>query len=170
MLINFLLPALFGVAWMAVFSGTALHMEINGLADLNAVLNDPSDSGGAEFVTYKVFETFPFAIGVITFYVLSLFICFVTSADSNTTAMAAISSTGISPDNPEGNLVVKIAWGATVGIVAWVMISFAGGVAGIKIISTLGGFPAALLFVFVIGALVRIVAKHDQLDVTKQNN
>lgn len=170
MLINFLLPALFGVAWMAVFSGTALHMEIHGLADLNAVLNDEGDSGGAKFVTYKVFETFPFAIGVITFYVLSLFICFVTSADSNTTAMAAISTTGISPDNPEGNLVVKVAWGATVGTVAWVMISFAGGIEGIKIISTLGGFPAAFLFVFVIAALVRIVTRHEQLDVTKQKN
>lgn len=169
MLINFLLPALFGVAWMAVFSGTALHMEMTGVADLNEVLQDNSASGGAEFVTYKVFETFPFAVGVITFYVLSLFICFVTSADSNTTAMAAISSTGITPENPEGNLVVKIAWGATVGVVAWVMISFAGGVEGIKIISTLGGFPAALLFVIIIGALVRIVMKHEQLDVTDQD-
>ncbi len=172
MLINFILPSLFGIAWMAVFSGTALHMEMNGIADLFAVVNDKSSAGGAEFVTYKVFETFPFALGVIAFYVVSLFICFVTSADSNTTAMAAISSTGISPENPEGNVVVKIAWGATVGVVAWVMISFAGGadgVEGIKIIATLGGFPAALLFVFVIGSLIRIVLKHEELNIVDRD-
>ena len=166
MLINFILPALFGLAWMAVFSGTALNMEMVGDDfPLSKVLNDTSASGGPEFVTYKVFETFPLTVGVIGFYVLSLFICFVTSADSNTTAMAAISSTGISPENPEGNIVVKVIWGATVGIVAWVMISFAGGVEGIKIISTLGGFPAAILFLVVIGALVRVVLSHEKLDV-----
>lgn len=165
MLINFLLPSVFGIAWMAVFSGTALHLEMMGLADLFTVIQEKSSSGGPEFATYKVFETFPFAVGVISFYVLSLFICFVTSADSNTTAMAAISSTGISPENPEGNLGVKIAWGATVGLVAWVMISYADGVNGIKIISTLGGFPAAMLLVLVMGSLIRIVSKHQELDI-----
>lgn len=168
MLINFLLPSLFGVGWMAVFAGTALHMEVNG-ADLISVAQATGDNAGVEFVTYKVFETFPAATLVIGFYVLSLFICFVTSADSNTTAMAAISSTGISPDEPEGNVVIKIVWGVTVGLVAWIMISFAN-VDGIKIISTLGGFPAAVLLVFVLISLGRILVKHEQLNVVDQTS
>jgi choline-glycine betaine transporter len=165
MMINFILPAIFGLAWMGVFSGTALFMEMNGDSPLLAILNDKSAEGGAEFVTYEVFKTFPLSVLVIGFYVISLFICFVTSADSNTSAMSAISSTGISPENPEGNVVVKVAWGVTVGVVAWVMISFAGGVEGIKIISTLGGFPAALLFLVVIGSLIRIVLNHEKMNV-----
>ena len=161
MLINFVLPAFFGMAWMAIFSGTALYMEMNG-AQLIDVIND-KENGGTEWVTYKVLETFPWATAVIVFYVVSLIICFVTSADSNTTAMAAISSTGITPENPEGNIAIKILWGVTVGTVAWVMISFAD-IAGIKIISTLGGFPAALLMIAVILSLIKITLKHDQLD------
>ncbi len=159
--VNLILPSLFGMFWMAVFSGTALHMELNG-ADLKAVLLSEESNGGAEFITYHVFETFPLSIFVIGFYVLSLFICFVTSADSNTSAMAAISSTGISPENPEGNVVIKVLWGVTVGTVAWVMISFAD-VGGIKIISTLGGFPAAFLLLLVIGSLVKILLNFEEL-------
>lgn len=167
MVINFILPSLFGMAWMAVFSGIALNMEMNG-ADLIAVYNDRSSPNrGPEFVTYEVFKTFPLAMGVIGFYVLSLIICFVTSADSNTTAMAAISSRGISPENPEGNLVIKVVWGLTVGTVAWVMISFAN-VDGIRIISTLGGFPAAILLLLVIASLVKIVFKHEEMDVVSR--
>lgn len=162
MLINVALPSLFGMAWMAVFSGTALHMQMQGSTDLLAVLDGSGANAGPEFVTYEVFKTFPLATGVIGFYALSLVICFVTSADSNTTAMAAISSTGISPENPEGNVVVKTLWGVTVGMVAWVMISFAD-VEGIKIISTLGGFPAAFLMLLVIGSLVKIVLHHETL-------
>lgn len=161
LLVNLVFPALFGMAWMAIFSGTALHMELNG-ADLLGVIND-KENGGTEWVTYKVFQTYPWSVGVVGFYVISLIISFVTSADSNTTAMAAISSSGITPENPEGNMVIKIVWGLTVGTVAWVMISFAD-VDGIKIISTLGGFPAAVLLMFVLGSLVKILMSYEELD------
>ena len=78
--------------------------------------------------------------------------------------MASISSTGISPENPEGNKWLKILWGTAVGIVAWVMISFTGGVEGVKMLSNLGGFPAAFLELFIIAALVRVVFFHKSLN------
>jgi len=83
--------------------------------------------------------------------------------------MAAISSTGISPENPEGNIVVKILWGTTVGTVAWVMISFAD-VDGVKIISTLGGFPAAFLLLLVVGSLVTILLNYKELNVVDKKS
>ena len=159
MLVNFIFPALFSMAWMAIFSGTALHLQQTGAVDLAAAI----DQGGTEYASYAVFETFPFSIAIILFYVASAFICFVTSADSNTTAMAAISSTGISPDNPEGNLYIKILWGVSVGTVAWVMISFAD-TEGIKMISNLGGFPAAILMLFIIASLTLVLFRHETLN------
>ncbi len=164
MIINFILPSLFGIAWMAIFGGTALHQHMNGVVDLLAVIQDPEK--GNQMVSYVVFSQFPGGILIIAFYMFSAFVCFVTSSDSNTTAMAAISSTGISPENPEGNIWLKIIWGATVGIVAWVMISFAN-VNGIRILSTLGGFPAAILVLLIIVSLTLCVAnpeKYNQVD------
>jgi choline-glycine betaine transporter len=162
MLINFIFPSLFAIAWMSIFSGTALHQEING-AELYQVMQD----GGEEAVSYAVFKKFPFSTAVIIFYMVSAFVCFVTSSDSNMSAMASISSTGISPENPEGNQWLKIVWGAAVGTVAWVMISYTGGTDGIKILSNLGGFPAAILELLIIGALVRVVLFHEQLSVVE---
>ena len=162
MLVNFLLPSLFGAAWMAIFSGTALHLELFEQAGLSEYLK-PDENGkqNLETVTIAMFQSFPLTKALVVFYVVSTFICFVTSADSNTTAMAAISSTGISPEQSEGGLWTKVAWGVTVGLVAWVMISFAD-INGIKIISTLGGFPAAFLILVIIAALFRVAINHEK--------
>ena len=83
--------------------------------------------------------------------------------------MAGISSSGISPEAPEGNPWLKVVWGVLVGLVAWIMISFsASGVDGVKILSNLGGFPAAILQVFIVVSLTIVVWKHAELDQTKQ--
>ena len=161
MLVNFIFPSLFGALWMAIFSGTALHLEMTTDVNLAEIVTDPT--AGEEQATYAVFEHLPLSVGLAVFYICSTFICFVTSADSNTTAMAAISSSGISPDNPEGGLAIKIAWGVTVGLVAWVMISFAE-INGIKILSTLGGFPAAILVLLVIASLAKVAIQPEKYD------
>ena len=86
--------------------------------------------------------------------------------------MAAISSSGITPESSEGGLWVKVAWGVTVGLVAWVMICFAD-IEGIKIISVLGGFPAAILLVFVIGSLIKVVlnpSKYNIVDLKSETD
>ena len=165
MLINFIFPSLFGIAWMTIFSSTAIHQQMNfapelGLASLESVYNNL----GAESVSYEVFKQFPIATVLIIFYMFSSFVCFVTSSDSNMSAMASISSTGISPENPEGNKWLKIVWGLTVGTVAWIMISFAGGVEGVKLLSNLGGFPAAFLELLIIASLLRVVFFHKSMN------
>jgi glycine betaine transporter len=123
------------------------------------------ETQGAEAVSFELFKQFPGSTVLIVFYMFSAFVCFVTSSDSNMSAMSAISSTGISPKNPEGNKWLKIVWGLTVGTVSWIMICFAGGVEGVKMLSNLGGFPAAFLELLVIAALLRVVFFHRSLNV-----
>lgn len=153
MLVNFTLPSIFCIAWMAVFGTTSLELEKTG-AGLSRLLSD----GQYERVSYEVLRSLPMGTVMVVFYLLSAFVCFVTSADSNTTAMAAISSKGVSLQNPEGRLSTKIAWGLLVGLTAWGMITFAN-VDGIRFLSNLGGFPAAILMLLVLGSLVVIQLK-----------
>jgi glycine betaine transporter len=84
----------------------------------------------------------------------------VTSADSNTTAMASLSSKGVTLEQPEAKTWLKVVWGTLVGTVSWVMISFAD-VEGVKILSNLGGFPAACLLLVVVIALFRVSLRPD---------
>ena len=162
---NLLLPAMFSMFWMAVFCTTAMNIQLTGAADLSAVIQDPAL--GPENVTYEVFRQLPLSFLMTAFYLISAFICFVTSADSNTTAMASISGRHASDADPEGALTVKVLWGIAVGTVAFVMIAFASGegtesVEGIKTISVIGGFPVSILFILVVIALMRIVVQHKQ--------
>ena len=166
MLVNFIFPSFFAIAWMTIFSGTALYYQMEGQVNLADVIA----TKGHESVSIAVLNQFPFAVGLVSFYLLSAFICFVTSSDSNMSAMASVSSTGISPDNPEGNSWLKIVWGVTVGMVAWIMICFAGGVEGVKTLSTLGGLPAAFLELFIIAALVKVVFFHRRFDRFSESN
>ncbi len=161
MLVNFIFPSLFSIAWMTIFSGSALYYQSREIADLSNVMA----TKGAEAVSFEVFKQFPWSTALIVFYMFSAFVCFVTSSDSNMSAMASISSTGISPENPEGNKWLKIVWGISVGLVSWVMICFAGGVDGVKMLSNLGGFPAAFLELLIIAALVTVVIHHKRLNV-----
>src|SRR5690606_27112302 len=99
-LMNFVAPALVGVVWMAIFSGTAIFMSDS----LGPVLIDQ----GPEAVLYAMFAELPLSIIVIPFYLLVVFLSMVTASDSNMTAMGGISSTGISPNSPEPGIGIKI--------------------------------------------------------------
>ena len=164
MQINFLFPSLFAIVWMTIFGGTAIDMQTRFMDNFNGALATDLftvyQQEGEQAVSFAVFSKFPVSTLLILFYMFSAFVCFVTSSDSNMSAMASISSTGISPENPEGNQWLKIVWGVTVGTVSWVMISFTGGVEGVKMLSNLGGFPAAFLQLLIIASLGWVVLRY----------
>lgn len=168
MQINFIFPSLFAIVWMTIFGGNAIEMQIQHLANPDqafaADLYQVYQRDGEEAVSFAFFNQLPWSSVLILFYMFSAFVCFVTSSDSNMSAMSSISSSGITPENPEGSTWLKIVWGATVGTVSWSMISFTGGVEGVKILSNLGGFPAAFLQILIIAALVKVVWEHQFLN------
>lgn len=158
-LVNFVLPAIFGGIWMTIFGGTSIHMQMNG-----GTLSKIMESNGTEAVLYAVFEALPFAKIIIPFYLFIVFLSFVSGADANTAAMGGISSAGISPESPEPKLWIKVVWGITVSFISWSMISFAK-IDGIKMLSNLGGVPALLLGLGILYALFKIAknpAKYDR--------
>ncbi|MDQ0340561.1 choline-glycine betaine transporter [Caldalkalibacillus uzonensis] len=159
-LVNFALPALFGGLWMTIFSGTSIYMQMNG-AGLGEILAN----NGPEAVLYAVMAALPLAQVVIPVYLFIVFIAFVTAADSTLAAMGGISSTGISPESPEPGIMIKVIWGVTISVVAWVMISFAQ-IDGIKMLSNLGGVPAVLLGLMVVISLIKVARSPEKYDMT----
>lgn len=152
MVVNWLLPSLFAVIWMTVFGGNVLHEAHFGSADFPAVLGDQ----GPEGVVYALFDSYPFTGPVTLFFVLVTFLSYTTAADSNTEAMAGISTEGISPQSPAPPVFIKIIWGVVIGATAVVAIG-AAGTDGIRMLSNLGGLPALFLLVAVwISALMLI--------------
>jgi len=115
MLFNLVLPGIFTGLWMAIFAGTAIHMQLYGEVGLSAIL----EQHGLEGAMYTFWEQLPLAQVLIPVFLVTSFLSFVTAADSITSAMSGLSSTGISPESPEPSMTIKLTWGVTIGLVAW---------------------------------------------------
>jgi glycine betaine transporter len=148
---NLVYTSLFSAFWMISFGAMAMVLDDNGV--ISAALAE----GGAQAVIYAVLEVLPLAEWTPVLFLVLIFLSYVTAADSNISAMSALCVKGISPEQPESPLFVKLLWGSIIGLTAWVLVSFAG-LDGIRLISTLGGFPAMLLLILAgIGGIKMVV-------------
>lgn len=139
--VNLIFPSLFAIVWIAIFSGTAIHIDMTQAGVLNTTLNEL----GVEKLLYYVFNQLPFSQIMTVVLIFIAFISYVTAADSNTDAIGNLCTTGFTADSEErSGFGVKVLWGSIIGVVSWTMVSFIG-IDGIKMLSTLGGLPAALI-------------------------
>ncbi|GAB2799762.1 BCCT family transporter [Rhabdobacter roseus] len=163
---NLLLPSLFACLWIMIFSGSAIQMDHQSAGSpLYQVLNQ---EGGASRVIFALLARLPFSELTSFIFLGAAFLSYVTAADSNTAAMSSISTRGTLHPAGEPPVGVKVSWGILIGLIAWVMVSFAGegkdkGLDGVKILSNLGGFPALILMLFVAWGMIKLMWKTSQL-------
>lgn len=154
----FVFPAAFSMLWIGLFSGSAIFFEQQGVGVYEAI-----QAAGTEAGVFTVLRQLPLSTLTIPIFLIIVFLAFVTAADSNTNAMAGLCSDGINTDDTESPAILKIIWGATAGILCLVAVCGTG-TDGIKELCNVGGFPAAILFVFFLWGWVRIMrnpAKYD---------
>lgn len=148
LIVNFILPAVFGVLWFAIWGGTAMNMQLTGAVDLVGTLK----ASNAVNALWQFLQNMPFHLGwiIVPVNLFVILISFVTAADaaSNNVASMCMKDVPIGEEAP-GKL--KVLWGATIGVVAILMAAFSGseqGVEGVKALATVGGF--FVLFVFLL--------------------
>ena len=149
LIFNWIIPSLFAIVWMSIFGGSAILEQITGGSDLIIMLKE----SGPESIIYKLLHDIPFHSLVSIIFVITMFISFVTAADSNTEAMSALSTRGFGFLAEKSPVWLKIIWGGIIGATAFIMISFAG-VKGVKIISTIGGFVSLILLIVINAGLI----------------
>ncbi|MEM9014547.1 MAG: BCCT family transporter [Pseudomonadota bacterium] len=154
LLMNLVLPALFGGVWMAIFGGSAIMIDQSTGAAITAAV----DQNGPEAAIYAVFDALPFANIAAAVFVLAIFISFVTAMDSNTYSMSEICTDDDPDQSPEmlrTERNVKIMWGVLIGAIAWVMTSTTG-IDGVRMLSNLGGLPGLFILITMIATLIAI--------------
>lgn len=155
-LTNLILPSVFAWVWMAIFGGWALDTDIQSSGEIFQLVKQV----GVEKALYALFGKLSVGAvlntGAIALVVITAFLAYVTSAEANTSAMAAMSTKGISPENPEAPMSVKIMWGICIGLTSGVMISYKG-IDGIKTLSILGGVPSFFLIMLILGSLLKFI-------------
>lgn len=153
---NLVLPSLFAWGWMAIFGGWAIHTDMAAQGEIfNAI-----KSVGVEKALYALLSKLSVPSwlqwGTVLLVVLTAFLAYVTSAEANTSAMAAMSTKGISPENPEAPMIIKVIWGLCVGLTAGVMVSQKG-IEGVRTLSILGGVPSLFLILLILVSLLKLI-------------
>ncbi len=149
---NLIIPSIFAIVWMSIFSGSTLYFnEI-----LNNSLYDLMKTNGEESVMYAVLNELTLGKLVSYLVVFTIFLSYVTAADSNISAMSSISSKEVNAQNGEAPTVIKVIWGVLIGGLTYTMISTKG-IDGIRILSVLGGFPAMFVVILASFSLLKFL-------------
>ena len=159
----FIFPAIFSIVWLVLFSGTAINFELAGHG-----INEAMKSSGTEGATYAIFRQLPLSVLSIPVFLLIVFVSFVTAADSNTNAMSGLCTVGLSTEDQESPMILKVVWGATIGCLSVIMLS-AAGVDGLKMASNLGGFPNVFLLVLLCVAFAKVLKDPRKYDTFKED-
>ena len=157
----FLFPSIFSVIWMGFFGSTSIYMELQGLGIRDAM------AGGEGFATCEVFKNMPLPTVTIILFLFITTLSFVTAADSNTNAMSGLCTSGLTADDTESPILMKILWGCTGGFLCVLFVATKG-VNGIKQLMNLGGFLGVFLFVMIIVSWVKVLKNPSKYDVHKE--
>ncbi|KGJ86866.1 BCCT family transporter [Colwellia psychrerythraea] len=141
-IVNTLLPSLFGFVWFSIFSGSSLFFDTTQ----GGIMYDAYKANGFASVIYVLFDQLPGSTILSAIFIFTCFITFITAVDSNTDAIGSLCTKGIDAENIQSPLWIKACWGGAIAFVAWISASFIG-VDGVKMLFNLSGVPGMLIVV-----------------------
>lgn len=137
--------------WISIFGGTSIYQQLHG-ADLYGKM----ETQGMESAVYTMLRKLPGGGWIVPVLVVAVVLSVVTAADSTTNVLGDLCFLG--DERELGMKMVKIVWGALIGGMAILLIC-SHGVAGIKMISVIGGLPAAVLLLLSGISLLKIAGQ-----------
>ncbi len=163
MLINWIMPSVFGLLWFGVWGSTAILWQQTGELDLISTITET----GAVAGLWAFLQHMPLGMVFIPIVMITLILSFSTAADSMTRTIASLCTKNIEY-NEEPPRWQKLLWGLSIGSIAYFMVAFAGGeqgVDGVKYLAAAGG--SIVLFVFILqvasGIKVFLIDKVEEL-------
>ena len=147
-----IVPSLLSFLWMSVFGGTALKLQLDGVRDVAAAVND-----NVATALFDMLQAFPFAEVTSLAGVLLVISFFVTSSDSGSLVVDHLTSGG-KLDSPRPQ---RVFWATMEGLLAAVLL-IGGGLTALQTASVATGLPFAAVLLLLVWSLHR--AFHEELD------
>lgn len=157
-------PSLFSVAWLGLFSSSALYYELNGVG-----INKAMTEVGTAAATYETLKQMPLSVVTISVFLFIVLISFVTASDSNTNAMSGLCTGGLTVDDQESPTWLKIVWGATIGVMCIIFMLAFKSTDSLKYLSNLGGFPIVFLLIFISISFIKVMMNPAKYDTHKED-
>lgn len=154
LIINWVLPSVFGIVWFAIWGGSAIKWQMDGTLDLVRTVTE----NGAVSGLWGFLQNLPLAAILVPLAIFTLIISFATAADSMTSTIASICTHDMRADE-ESPKRQKVIWGLSIGAIAYIMVAFGGGaqgVEGIKYLAAAGGFTVLFVFILIVASAARV--------------
>lgn len=152
MFCNFILPSFFGWFWFTVFGGTGMYFEINNNQMMSVALKESS----FESLIYLLFDQFPVSVLSKTLFMFVCAISFITAANANLVTIGGLCTAGVSRENPESALWLKIFWGAVIATIACLGTTLMG-LDAIRALFNMSGLPGLIIALGAIASFFRVV-------------
>ncbi len=140
-----IVPTIITFLWLSSFGGTALFLELNGLANLATAVEENVATS-----LFVLLEQFP--LGTVTSVIGILLVTsfFVTSSDSGSLVIDSLTAGG----KLDAPVPQRIFWAVTEGTVAAVLL-IGGGLAALQTASIITGLPFAMVLIIMAYSLVK---------------
>ncbi|MCG3087987.1 BCCT family transporter [Sporosarcina cyprini] len=142
-----IVPPLIAIIWIAVFGGTALHMDLFQGANIAGAVQ--KDVTSALFAT---FENFPMSSFLSVVFLILIVTFLVTSADSAAFVLAMMTSGG----DPNPSNLLKATWGILMAAIVVVLIN-SSGLAGLQTASLVAALPFTIILLLMGVALLKML-------------
>ncbi|TWI57856.1 BCCT family transporter [Halalkalibacter nanhaiisediminis] len=146
-----IVPSILAVLWFTTFGGTALYLEISGAAPIgDLVMNN------VEVALFTTLAELPLSGITNVLAVILIAIFFITSADSASYVLGAMTSNGSL--NPR--LSVKLLWGFLIaGTASVLLVSGGGGLQALQTASIIAALPFAIIMTIMIISILVMFGK-----------
>ncbi len=144
-----IIPTLLTFLWITAFGGSAVFLELQGLADITGTIKE-----NVAISIYALLEQFPLATLANLAAITLVISFFVTSSDSGSLVVDAFTSGG-KLNSPVGQ---RVFWASMEGAVAAVLL-LGGGLAALQTAAITTGLPFALLLIIMVFSLKKGLEK-----------
>ncbi|WP_370514435.1 BCCT family transporter [Alteribacillus sp. YIM 98480] len=141
-----LVPSLLAVIWFSVFGGSALNLEMNGIAPIADIVNDT-----VELALFATLQEFPLAGLTNGLALVLILIFFITSADSASYTLGAMTSKG----SLDPSLFTKITWGLLIAGTASVLL-LSNGLEGLQTASIVAALPFSIIMTVMVFSMFKM--------------
>lgn len=160
-LVNLIAPSLFGMVWFAFFGSTAIFYDHFQAANIGEEIA----KFGNQVSIYALFKQMPLSSVNMIVGILIVAISFITMAHSMTSTAAAMTTKGFGETREEMEApgVMKIFWGAAMGVAAWLCL-VAGGTEGLQTSVIICGLPILVMQIAMMLGLIRWFKRQREFD------
>lgn len=147
------IPPLISLLWIAVFGGTALHMDLFQGTNIAEDVNKDVTSA-----LFSTFNELPFSFPLSVVAIILIFTFLITSADSASYILGSMTTNGM----PTPPILVRVIWGVLIAAIAAVL-TIASGLEGLQTASLVAALPFTVILVLMCVSIIKGLRKEHRL-------